>query len=435
MRICLVLIFIVFLAPLGTGCGKKNTLAASTDTKSRKNATLREAVEQASGVASRFDVPVVEITSKTLSAELSVTGELVPEKSVVVKSLMDGRITFRHPLNVGDKVKKGEVVATIDDRDVEDEIRQQRRQVEISEEKITLDEENLAQKRKSVEIDKQLCAKSFISKNELEKSQMETKQLELGLWQSRNALEQEKGKLAKAIRQREKVSVAAPFSGMVVPAAQLLNEGGAGGLATEEIMSLDGTLVNTATPLFGLLSQQGFLAMCLVNGKDVARIAVGQNVKLTVISHKPIEITGRVARLSTVQDQKSRAHKVWIALEKMDPSFTSGLFVRANVELERHIHATVVARDYVKERDNRSFVQVVERGLVRDAWTTTGITQGDLVEILSGVKLGEMLIASKETFSADQAVNPVRVDKKDGKQAEAAALTPAQMMSMMRSHP
>ncbi|HUT23555.1 MAG TPA: hypothetical protein VM492_04355, partial [Sumerlaeia bacterium] len=160
------------------------------------------------------------------------------------------------------------------------------------------------------------------------------------------------------------------------------------------------------TQLFGI-TQDNYLAQCLVNGKDKAKIQPGQQARVTVITHKEITVPAEIAKVALLQDAKSHAYKIWIRLEKNDSSFTSGLFVRAHIELERNEGAIVVPAEYVKERDNRRFVQVVKDGAVCDAWVTTGIRQGTGIELTSGVAPGDLLIASEKVIARDQTVAPV----------------------------
>ena len=389
------------------GCEKKGELEDSAESKSKKNYTLKQQLEDMRGIKGKVEVPVVTVTTGAISSYLSVTGELVPRRSVIVKPQMEGRIQFVHPIKVGDIVKDEELIARIDDRDIEDEITQQKRQIEISRETLNLDENELAQREKDLEFDRQLLGEGFLNESEFRKSELALKRAQVSLRKSRLQLEQEENKLQKVMRQREKVPIKAPIGGMVVLSRHLTNQGGGSGLLNEEIMSLDGTLVNTGTQLFGIVSQDDFLAQCLVNGKDKAKIQIGQKCRVTVITHRAVEVPGEVAKVDQLQDVKSHAYKVWIKLDRVDKSFTSGLFVRSEIELDRSENAIVVPKQYLKERDNRSFVQLVRNDKVVDVMVERGIQQGDRIELVKGVDKGDVLIASEKVMASDQLIKPV----------------------------
>jgi multidrug efflux pump subunit AcrA (membrane-fusion protein) len=373
-------------------------------------------------------VPVEGITTGTICETVSITGELVPEKSAIIKPLMDGRISFLKPVKVGDSIEKGDVVAKIDDRDIEDDIQKQQQQIEISREQIRLDEEELKQMKKSLEYDRKLVASSYISRNEVEKSETNVSRAEVSLRKSVITLEQEQNMLKKFLRQREKVAIAAPISGTIVPASHLMAKesssysSSSSDFLEEDIMSLDDTLVGSSTPIFGILSRNGFLVQCQVTGKHQALISVGQKAKITVVSYKPIALEGTVSRISNLQDIKTKGYKVWIRPDKLDESFTSGLFARANIELQRHDNAMITKKEYIKERNNKRFVQMVKNSMIKDVPVTIGLENEGDVEICTGLTCKDSIVASKEVFAPDQAATAVVVkpeaDDADTNEAE-----------------
>ncbi|HUT24844.1 MAG TPA: biotin/lipoyl-binding protein, partial [Sumerlaeia bacterium] len=230
-----------------TGCEGKPSIPGADDSDAKKNSTLREQLESLRGIGGKVEAPVVRITTGTICSELSVTGELVPRQSAIVKPLMDGRIAFVRSIKVGDMVEEGELIANIDDRDIEDEIEQQHRQIAISKEQIKLDENDMAQRQKDLEFDRQMVKEGFLNESELRKSELSLDRANIALRQSNLRLEQEENRLQRALRQREKVPIKASLSGMVVLASHLTGEKSATDLLNEEIMALEGTLVNSGT--------------------------------------------------------------------------------------------------------------------------------------------------------------------------------------------
>jgi len=407
-------LIILFLAgALLLGCQKKPDLGRKDEKERKKQYTLRQQIEDMRGVEGAIELPVIRLTSGTITSVLSLTGELVPQKSVVVKPLMEGRIHFLKKIKVGDIVEEGELIAKIDDRDIEDAIEQQKRQIDITRETIKLDEDELARSEKDLAFDRKMLKEGFINEQEFRKSESTFKRAQIALRKSRLQLELEENKLQKELRKREKVPIKAPVSGMVVLASHLSGQNTGGKLLNEEITALEGTQVGTGTQLFGMISRDRFLARCMVNGKDKARISPGQKVDVIVITHREVHIPGQVSSVDHIQDTNTHAYKVWIRLRRSNPYFTSGLFVRANIELDRSVGTIVIPREFLKERDNRWFVQVVENESVRDVWVTTGLEQGQDIEILSGVSFDDLLVASDKVIAAGQKVKPVEIEPEE----------------------
>ncbi|MFC1600785.1 efflux RND transporter periplasmic adaptor subunit [Candidatus Sumerlaeota bacterium] len=414
IRICILTLAVALAALLASGCRDNARLERTDKPKkpaaAKEKTTLRQQIEEMQGKRAAIEAPVTPLAPTMIREELEITGELTPVQALIVRPLMSGRIIFQRQLKVGDLVKKDELLAKIDDRDIEDEIVNQQQQIKLSDESIKLSGEELEQQKRQTEFDRKLLEEGFLEKIELEKSELQLRKAENSLRRSKISLVQEKNKLKQLLRKREKVAVTAPLSGMVVLAGHLKNQSGSTGLLDEEIMSVDGKDVGTGTELFGIVSQKGFLARCLVNGKDKARMKVGQRARTIIYSHKPIAVAGTVLRIAQLQDVKTHAYKVWIKLDKHDLSFTSGLVVRSKIELACHEQALVVDKKYVKERDGKNFVQLVADGVVRDAWVELGLKQGNLVELLSGVKEGDQLLVSEDTLAENQKVNAVQIE-------------------------
>ena len=197
---------------------------------------------------------------------------------------------------------------------------------------------------------------------------------------------------------------------MIVRASHLTGQDQNTTLFDEKIMEIDGRIVGTSTQICGIISHDSFEARCLLNGRDKPRVAEGQRVEVTIFSSPPVVVVGRVKQISNLQDVRSHAYTVWIALDDSAGSLTSGQRVRANIELAVHDETFVVDKAFIRERNNRTIVQVVEDGRVKDVEVQTGLTNGGRTELISGVKLGDMLIASEARYEPGQRVNSVLIE-------------------------
>ena len=84
----------LFTCFIFAGCGDKPSLENKEEKVSKKDYTLKQQIEDMKGLATKVNVSVIKLATGSIVEELSITGELVPEKSVMIKPLMDGRINF-----------------------------------------------------------------------------------------------------------------------------------------------------------------------------------------------------------------------------------------------------------------------------------------------------------------------------------------------------
>jgi multidrug efflux pump subunit AcrA (membrane-fusion protein) len=396
-------------AALLAGCEEKSILPGAQAADRGGRPTLRQTIEEIQGIGGVVDAPVITLEPRSIREELEITGELRPEESRIVNPQMDGRLYFERPLNIGDVVEEGQLLARIDDRDIWDEIRRQLQQIEIGQEKVKLDETSLSQSRNDLIAEQRLVDRGFSTPKELERAQNAVRQSELTLRQTEISLEREKVALEQTRRKLEKVPIVAPISGMIVPPSQLSGQDNSKSLLNEDIMTLEGRLVGTSTEICGIISQDSFLARCLVPGKEKPRLRVGQRSAIKVISHREFNVPGEVVKIANLQDIQTHAYVVWLALNESDVSFTSGLFVRSVIELERRDETIVVDKRFLKERNNRDVAQLVVDGKVAEVEVTVGLRQGNLVELVSGVKFGDQLIAVEELLKPGQKINAMPV--------------------------
>ena len=412
-KISAAVIILFSLLMILVGCNDQPSLGK--EDKEENSTNLRTQLEKIQGKSGIAEVPVMEATTGTVASSLTITGELIPGESAIVRPLMEGRLIFTKPVKVDDYVTKGEVLAKIDDRDLKDEIEKQKRQIAITKETINLDESELAQKKKDLEFDREMVKKGFLNQNDLRQAELALKRADIALRQSRLRLEQEQNELQRILRKKEKVNIQSPVTGIIVPAEHLTGSGSGSGLLEENIMELEGNMVGTGTNLFGVISREKFLARCMVNGKDKARLSEGMPVEINVITHKPVKVSGRIVKVARIQDKNTHAYKVWIQPEKNHEDFTSGLFVRAEVELEKSEKAVVIERPYLKEKEGKYIVQVVQNGFVENVPVEIGVKNDEYAAVIKGIEPGEKIICTGNIILEGQEVKPVPLEKEKNK--------------------
>ena len=436
------------------GCASGLMLGGEDGAESKRGFSLTQALENIQGLDSVLDVPVVVIVPSSIVEQLDLgSGDLIPRESVIVYPETEGRLRFNRIWEVGDKVEKNQVIAQIDDVDILDDIDQQRKSIELSAQDIKFKRLDLGLKKNTLDQDRNLARKKFISEQELQSSEMSVEQAQIGLEQAGISLEQEETRLQKLLRDHERMPITAPMSGTIVLASHLQGERSSIKILDEEIMQRAGMPVSTSTAICGIISDDAYHARVNVNAKDKARLAVGQKADIKVHSYTTINVTGTVVEIDNIQDMNSHAYRVLIKLDHVDESFSSGQFCNVNVELARrepgdgsHVDSRAVPRpdrsvpvlpsfdevvvthhgapvlpsfdevvvvvdeDFVKEEGNQKFVQLVVNGVVTNVPVTTGIVQSRRVEITSGLKYGDLLIALKKTIAPDQRVKAVVIE-------------------------
>jgi RND family efflux transporter MFP subunit len=117
-----------------------------------------------------------------------------------------------------------------------------------------------------------------------------------------------------------------------------------------------------------------------------------------------VEGAGRVRTLVPVGNLQSRLYELRLTLD--EPRWSSGQGVRIAIPSAESRAATVVPRDaLVLRRDGVSIFRVDGNNLAEQVSVTTGIAEGDYIEVSGGIMPGDrVIIRGSERLRSGQAV-------------------------------
>jgi HlyD family secretion protein len=129
---------------------------------------------------------------------------------------------------------------------------------------------------------------------------------------------------------------------------------------------------------------------------DIAKIRVGQPARVTSDAHPGRHIAGRVARIAPYvidQVEQGRTFEVEIEWTPRDAAPVLVPGVSADVEIVLATKADVLRVPTYALIQDRALLVVTDGRLV-ERRVTTGLRNWDMVEILSGVSAGELVVVS-----------------------------------------
>ena len=181
-----------------------------------------------------------------------------------------------------------------------------------------------------------------------------------------------------------------------------------------------GAVVGAGTEMFRLIRQGRLEWRAELTSSELARVLAGTAV--TVTAPGGAQAKGRVRMVAPTVDAQTRNGLVYVDLTspatKSGASFKPGMFARGEFELGSSDALTVV-QTAVLVRDGFSYVmRVGADNRVGQLKVQTGRTLGDQVEILSGLKPDDRLVATGASFLSDgdlvrvvDAASPVSKEK------------------------
>lgn len=211
-----------------------------------------------------------------------------------------------------------------------------------------------------------------------------------GAASARAQLELVDAQLKNVDLQLSRTQVTAPFAGEIV-----------------EKNALAGAIASAAGQPMFVLVRDGLLELSAdVAEQDLARVAAGMRVTMRAAGSATV-LTGSIRLVEPAIDTVTRLGRVRVTVEQAD-KIRSGMFLEAEIAIsEREVPAVPITA--IGTDSEGTFVMTVDgNGLVHRTVITTGIRDGGLVEIVSGAKAGDSVVAKAASFVRDgDIVNPV----------------------------
>ncbi|HOL95438.1 MAG TPA: efflux RND transporter periplasmic adaptor subunit [bacterium] len=309
----------------------------------------------------KFKIPVTvqPVHRGRMYAYLQAVGTIVPIKEIEIKPEMTGRIYFTQRWLEGDEVKKGNVLARMDDRELTLNINEAELQLRLAEESVRPASASLMQAYKDEEFRKAMYARGAISKYEYDQAILRRIQQENQYQNTLRNIESRRMTLQKMKQELEKVPILAPFDGVLLPAKQSVSTSQKQGGETD-LTLLNGQTVGSGTVLFRLANIDQVHAALDVPAKDLEEVKIGQNVEVEIYSRVGTLYKGTVAEISTALNANTRTYTVNVLLDNPNHELRPGMFAKARIITDERLDAISIPRELVLLRNNRQVVYVVK---------------------------------------------------------------------------
>ncbi|MBZ0104539.1 MAG: efflux RND transporter periplasmic adaptor subunit [Sulfuricella denitrificans] len=301
-------------------------------------------------------ITVVQAQSRTMRVYEQSIGEAESVTAPKVGAEVAGRI-IRVYADIGDPVKKGQLLAEIDPVDYSADAKRLEAQA-LSQQKLT-------------ERYRELAKKGFISPSALEN------------YDAQNIAAREQ--LTRGAKNLSRTRIVSPVDGRV-----------------DNRMVSVGDWIELGKPVFQLSTGEN-LRIRLPFPESVAnRIKIGQTVKLSTPTAPDSGISGKVQQIQQLVGSSNRAFNAVVEI-KNPGDWKPGASVNGMVIIEEHEQAVAVPAVSVVLRPAGKVVYVLANDQVAQRIVTAGVTQNGEVEILKGLQAGETVAVDGAGFLTDQA--------------------------------
>jgi HlyD family secretion protein len=359
-------------------------------------------------------VTVAFAKQRDMVERISVVGSLAAREEVLVHPSIAGREIQQILAEVGQTVEQGQPLAVFDRADAmlaldKSAVRALRARAAVAVETGKVEVALVAAREARKQLDRSLTLqpKGIIADQVLDERQNAYDRAVVETALARQSLDLARAEEQLIEQERREIELTINRSTLRAPESGLVLERN----ARVGVMTSD-----SGTPLFRLAKDGRIEFVAEVTETNFVRLSKGMRAKVTVPGRD--EPLGGTLRLNAAQiDPKTRSGTVRIELDESE-GLIPGVFARAVIDTSTRTNVLLPATAVRSTRGSHS-VYVVKDDVVETRTVRTGLRQGNSVEIIEGVKEGEMVVLKAGGFLRDQdRVTPVVVSEEDSLRRE-----------------
>jgi len=165
-----------------------------------------------------------------------------------------------------------------------------------------------------------------------------------------------------------------------------------------------GDLVRGNQELYTIADLEPLLARIHIPEKRIQQIREGQEARLVIESLASSDFTGRIRMISPGVDQESGTVKVTLEIPDNSRRLKPGMFSTVRIITDRHADALVIPKKALIIETDDDDVFIIEDGKAVRTRVELGFVEGDAVEVLAGLQVGQRVITVGHDGLKDGAV-------------------------------
>lgn len=307
--------------------------------------------------------------------QLVLPGETAAWYTTTIYSRVSGYLA-NWKVDIGDRVKKGEVLATIDTPDLDSQLDAAKAELKAAQAEVNVKE-----------ADANFAQSSYDRWRDSPKGVVSDQEREAKKAAEESGVAQLKAAVAKVAVDQAKVdglttltefkNVTAPFDGVItdrrVDPGDLVTAGSAG----------------STTPLFVIQKSDRIRVFTNAPQGVASQLSVGSNVRITTSDGTGRAYDGQITRMTGSLDPHARTMRVEVVLPNANYALAPGMYVRTELNV-RQANSVQIPASAIVFRSKGPQVAVVDRGGVISFRDVSIVSDdGEYVDLGSGVKAGD----------------------------------------------
>ncbi len=351
---------------------------AATLPRLRQARELRAAAARQAEEPPRVSVATARRAPPTY--ELTLPGNAQPFRGAPLYARVNGYVT-RWLVDIGDRVKEGQLVAEISTPDVDDQLAQARANVVLSEANFHVSEANLELAKITLDRDVKAGVGTATALQTIDQDRAQLKTTAAQVESAQANIEANRATVRQYADLQAFQKIVAPFPGIIT--ARTVDPGA--------LVAADNP--SEARPLFYLMQTDPLRIYVNVPQVYATTVAVGQDAIIYREEDPHRQFSGKVTRTANALDPNTRTLLTEVDLPNPNDALRPGMYLQVKFVVARASTVVLVPSAALVWQPEATVIAVLDGNhKVHDRKVQTGRDLGLEVEILSGLEGGETVV-------------------------------------------
>ncbi|BAU57654.2 efflux transporter [Halorhodospira halochloris] len=250
-------------------------------------------------------------------------------------------------MRIGDVVEQGDLLARLDQREIEQEVAQAEAELEVARAELAERESTLQNAERELSRTRDLREREIASAADLEAAEAQV------------AAERSRKQLAEARIAQRQAALSAARIRLSFTEIRADWEGGEGERVVGERFIDPGATVSANEPILSLLDLSELRAVTFVSERDYGLISPGQGAQLSVSAYPQASFDAEVVRLAPLFQAGTRQARVELRVPNPQGLLRPGMFTRVSLQVDKIEDALTVPYDAIARRGGRTVIYPV----------------------------------------------------------------------------
>jgi len=379
------------------------------------------------GMRTPMTVEFATVTRKLVSEQVVIVGNLIGEATVQVVPRVNGRLQSVN-IKLGDPVRHGQVIAKVEDLEIQEQVRQAEASYQVSQASIRQREADLKLAKTNLDRSKSLYERQLLPQQTFDDTEARYQAALAQVDLTKAQFEQAKARLEELKVTLSNTQIVSPVDGFV--AKRFLDPG---------------AFASTNAPVASVVDIRTVRMVANLVEKDVKRVVAGTPAVVEVDAFPGEKFTGRVSRVAPVFDPATRTAEMEIEVPNPGFRLKPGMYARVQLTVSLRPNALTIPSTALVSLDGKNGVFVASNAqpgegrhngdgrsngsersgseshtlTVHFQPVETGLRDGQQIEITAGLQDGTRVITTGAgALKEGDRVVPATTGRRGGDRAE-----------------